>query len=232
MAESVTMGKAHAESHTSGKQILHAQVAPELDEIKSRLQDLERALTAIQMGACERPTLEDVEPLETMLNRIAVTQEDNAFKVNGQIPAGQAVLSGLLSRCYLLLHLIKTASIATEQDRARERRATHNHLQQILLRSQHGSTGAFGTVDSQLSDVKGRLERIQQRFAHYLSQTPGSYKLEDLAALQEELAAIDATREDNAFKVNGQIPPGQAVLSALLNRCYVMLSLVRDHAEF
>jgi len=206
------------------------KVAPELQTVKQNLEDLERALTVVHLGYFNKYTLDDILPFEEDLNEIAAKREDNAFKVDGKILPGQAVLSALLHRCYLLLDHIKSLPTQVEHAEEKQRHAMQVRMQQIMMRRTHSSTGAFGKVDPELTEIKNQLEHVEKRLAHLLVQPRGSFQLESLVPLQEELAVIDGQRTDNAFKIGETIPAGQAVLSQLLNRCYVLLELVKGHA--
>ncbi|KAF6005581.1 hypothetical protein HII13_005412 [Brettanomyces bruxellensis] len=84
-----------------------------------------------------------------------------------------------------------------------------------LLESSEPVSEALQPLHNQLSTV--------HRCLLDLKRSGGVSSLRELYPYQLKLTSIDNEAVDGVFKVNGQIPPGQATLTALLSECFDIL---------
>ncbi|KXS11189.1 hypothetical protein M427DRAFT_60987 [Gonapodya prolifera JEL478] len=121
----------------------------------------------------------------------------------GEVISGQALVVDLLERCFDVAH--------------------------DLLESRDVVVG-----DSPLREIYEKLIRIRAKLETLFLTHKWSLKETDLTAIQDELRTLDSMRHNNAFPAPqspATIPPGQAVLHAILHKSYRLVHHLTCHLE-
>jgi hypothetical protein len=169
-----------------------SDVAPVLAEPIARL--LDARARAVKLACIKNHTAEEVAVLQAVLDDVSAHQKDGVFYgTPADAPAGQAYVSELV------------ADLAER---------TH-----ALLESSSPMAEATGKIYHALDGHHAHLASLARKPVSELKLA-----LNEVARVQGQLQAIDSARSSatGAFAVgpDGEVPPGQAAVASLLEKCF------------
>lgn len=177
--------------------------------IRNKLLRIRRHLVSI---ACKRTfSTSDLVSAQEELQEIDNSRVDGKFlAADGQtIPAGQAVITGLLEQVYAYAHDL---AIAASSD----------------------FSPALRTIRERLVDIKTQLERLELTHKWTLRQTDlftYQHQLHDIVSMRyQDEDGTDPSKHGKFLDENGQAPEGQTVLLFLLQKCYRMILILLNES--
>ncbi|KAF7723816.1 hypothetical protein EC973_001600 [Apophysomyces ossiformis] len=178
------------------------EVSPELLPIRNRLLRIRRQLIII---ACKSDfKADDILPFQEELREIDGQRVDGKFIAeDGSIPAGQAVIVGLLDQDYSFAH-------------------------DLIIATQPDFSPALQSLRERLVEIKQHLERLELTHKWTLRQTDlfsYQHQLHDIVKMRHD-DDPDPERRGKFVDEHGQIPEGQTVLNFLLHKCYRMILIL------
>ncbi|KAI8374242.1 uncharacterized protein BYT42DRAFT_599321 [Radiomyces spectabilis] len=183
------------------------EVSPELIPIRNKMLRIRRQLISI---ACQSNfKASDIVPIQEEIRDIDNRREDGKFlAADGSIPAGQAVLVGLLEQIYAYSHDMIIAA-STDFSPA---------LQEIRVR---------------LVEIKSQLERLELTHKWTLRQTDlftYQHQLHDIVMMRHPVDSDRPDKLDKFLDERGEAPEGQTVLNFLLHKCYRIIVILLNES--
>ncbi|KAI8347607.1 hypothetical protein EDC96DRAFT_578154 [Choanephora cucurbitarum] len=182
------------------------EVSPELVPIRDKMLHIRRHLASICTRGEYLPS--DIKPLQEQIRAIDSLRVDGKFMSEDgtTIPAGQAVLVGLLEHLFFWTH-------------------------DLIIACSDTFSPSLQTIRGRLLEIKNQLERLELTHKWTLRQTDlftYQHQLHDIVKmrhteLNEDNREIDPKLYGKFLDENGEAPEGQTVIEFLLHKCYRMI---------
>lgn len=171
--------------------------------IRNQLLRIRRHLVTI---ACRRKFhSSDIMAAQRELHEIDEKRVDGKFlDKDGNIPAGQAVVVGLLEQIYEYAHDLNVVTSGS-------------------------FSPALQTIRERLVEIKTQLERLELTHKWTLRQTDlfsYQHQLQDIVSMRCSDDDEDVNKRGKFLDENGNAPEGQTVLLFLLQKCYRMILIL------
>lgn len=173
------------------------------DEIRTGIYSIDQSLRGFyvkllniidaldELSTVEGYTSKDVGRLQNKLKSIEFRYKDAAFKRQGNIPAGQAIIAEMLEKAREKAHDLAFKAVYAMPEE--QMVALSEPMQRIYLK---------------LINIVDALEKLKHS---------DDVTTRDVGALQNKLNAIDDQYRQTVIKKGGSIPAGQALVSEMLN---------------
>ncbi|KAI8099042.1 uncharacterized protein BX664DRAFT_381663 [Halteromyces radiatus] len=180
------------------------EVSPELLPIRNQLLRIRRQLLII---ACQSNFhSKDILPLQEELQEIDEQRVDGKFlAADGSIPAGQAVVTGLLDQ-------------------------VHRFAYDLVIVTTSDFSPALQSLRERLVEIKNHLERLALTQKWTMRQTDlftYQHQLHDIVKLryhgEDDDKTTDQDKMGKFLDAEGNAPDGQTVVNFLLHKCYRMI---------
>lgn len=180
------------------------EIAPELVPLRNKLLRIRRHLVSI---ACRKHfEASDILSAQQELHEIEATRVDGKFLgPDGSIPAGQAVITGLLEQVYGFSH-------------------------DLVIACSSDFSPALQIIRERLVEIKTQLERLELTHKWTLRQTDlftYQHQLQDIIAMRQD---EDEFNKGKFLDERGEAPEGQTVLLFLLQKCYRMILILLNES--